>query len=455
MVGVPIRCGEGLMGGYGMSISQHHQVLEYINNVCSQIKNRQVHQEIQLELLGHIEEAATEHLASGAAQDEAVKKAIAQMGAPELVGRELNKIHKTLPDWSILIITILMTAFGLLVMYFIDTKGVIPDNHQIFNRSLLANLLGVCVIVGLYFFDYRKIQPYSKYIYAATSLILVFVVYNGTDVLGARMWLTVGPISFNFVEMSLFLFIIAIAGLLDNWSWHEPKKVLVGLALGIVPAVFMFHAPSLSTGVAYLCAFAVLMLVSGVKLRYFSLMVGSCIGLILFKIYTEPYLLRRLLIFINPYQDPTGAGWINIQLNKITHSAGLFGHGFNLSPTAIPQKHTDFIFTYIVYAFGWVAGIILTALIIALLIRLIHIARVTKTSYGKLIVSGFVTIFAIRFFWNILMNLSLAPICALGLPFLSYGGSQYIFSMSAVGLITNIYKLRNARQISIGGKKIY
>jgi len=244
---------------------------------------------------------------------------------------------------------------------------------------LLANLLGVGVIVGLYFFDYRRIQPYSKYIYAATLLILVYVVNSGTDIWGARLWLTVGPVSFNFVEMSLFLLIIALAGLLDNWAWQEPKKVLAGLTLGIVPAIFMFKAPAFATGVVYLGAFTVLILVSGVKLKYLPLMVGSAIGLILFELFYEP----------------------------LTHSAGLFGLGANLGPTVIPDEHTDFVFTYIVHAFGWMAGIILAALMVTFLLRLIRTALQTKNSYGKLLVSGFVAVFAIQFFWHILMNLSL------------------------------------------------
>jgi len=432
-----------------MSLTQNRQVQDYIAEVCSQIKKRHVHQEIQLELLGHIEDAVLEHLAAGVPQEEAVKKALAQLGEAELIGSELNKIHKTQPEWSILFITGLLAAFGLLIMYFIDAKGVVQDNQHIFNRSLLASLLGVSAIVGLYFFDYRRMQPYSKYIYAATLITLVYVVYFGTEVLGARWWLTLGPVSFNFVEMSLFLFITALAGLLDNWAWHEPKKVLAGLTLGIAPACFMFQASASAIGVVYLIAFAVLMLVSGVKPKYQLLMVGSAIGLFIISFYLEPYRMRRFYAFINPYQDPTGAGWLNVQLNKLNHSAGLFSHGNSFGPTIIPAEHTDFVFAYIVHAFGWLAGIILAALIIFFLYRLMHTAIETKNSYGKLLASGFVTVFAVRFIWHILMNLSLAPSAVVGLPFISYGGSQYIFSMLAVGLITNIYKLRNAPKFNI------
>lgn len=164
-------------------------------------------------------------------------------------------------------------------------------------------------------------------------------------------------------------------------------------------------------------------------------MVGSGFGLLLFAGITLPYRIRRLLTFINPNQDPLGTGYINIQLNKITHSTGLFGQGFNF-PRVIPEVHTDFVFTYIVHTFGWIAGIILAALVITFLMRLTYSAMIIKNSYGKLLVSGFVTVFAVRFFWNILMNIGLAPIFGVGLPFISYGGSQFIFGMLAMSVAT-------------------
>ncbi|MDT3699335.1 MAG: FtsW/RodA/SpoVE family cell cycle protein [Thermincola sp.] len=431
-----------------MSINQNNQVQEYIRNVCSHIKNRKVHQEIQIELLGHIEEIALEHLSTGATEDEAVNKAIIQMGEAGLVGIQLNEIHKTQPDWSILILTAIMAGLGLFAMYLIETKGALLLSYQIFNRSLFSTLLGIAVICGLYFFDYRKLQPYSKYIYIGTLLILLYVVYYGTQINGAKAWLTIGQIRFNFVQISPFLFIIALAGLFDNWNWNDPKKVLYGLALSIVPVVFILDAPSFSAGVTYLIAFVVLMVVSGLKVKYIPLLAGSGFGLFLFAGITAPYRIMRLLAFINPNQDPLGAGYINVQLNKITHSAGFLGQGFNF-PKVIPEVHTDFVFTYIIHTFGWIAGVILAALIITFIMKLTHTATIVKNNYGKLLVSGFVTIFAVQFFWNILMNLGLAPISGVGLPFISYGGSQFVFSMLAVGVITNIYKWRNAPQISV------
>lgn len=124
--------------------------------------------------------------------------------------------------------------------------------------------------------------------------------------------------------------------------------------------------------------------------------------------------------------------------------AGLWGKGLTFDGRMLPEIHTDFMFTYIVYTFGWIAGVLLAALVVLFLVRISIIAFHVKSSYGKLLIGVLVAVFAVQFVWNILMNLSLAPIAGVSLPFISYGNSQFIIDMAAIGLISNIYKQRNA-----------
>ncbi len=93
-----------------------------------------------------------------------------------------------------------------------------------------------------------------------------------------------------------------------------------------------------------------------------------------------------------------------------------------LEPKIIPDLHTDFIFSYITFTFGWVAGGCLVALVILFILRMTRIASLVKDNYARLLVIGFSAIFSIQFVWNIFMNLGLAPISGVGLPFISFGG---------------------------------
>lgn len=423
-----------------MGIMNHQKVLEYINEVCSHIKNKKVHEEIKLEITGHIEEIASDLVDSGETEDIAIEKAVNQMGDAEIVGRQLHKIHKPEPEWSVLAITILFSGLGLILMYLIESKGALPYNDQIFRRTAISTFIGLLAAGGFYFFDYRRLLVYSKYIYIGTILALIFVVFRGST------WLGIGTIYTNLMTPSPLLSIIALSGLYDRLDWKDSYKIFTGLVLGITPAILMLAAHSFASCFTYLFSLVTILVVSKINLKYIfgsAILAGSFILSILFK---APYRMERFLIFLDPNRDQNGVGWIYKQLSKLIHLGGFWGQGFNLDPrssTSVPSVNSEFIFTYIVYTFGWIAGIVLAIFIAAFLIRTARIAVMTKNSYGKLLVSGFVAFFSVQFVWNALMNLSLAPTLGISLPFISFGGSQFVTNMIAVGIILNVYKNRS------------
>jgi cell division protein FtsW (lipid II flippase) len=163
-------------------------------------------------------------------------------------------------------------------------------------------------------------------------------------------------------------------------------------------------------------------------------------------IATKLYVIKRLVVFLNPVADPLGNGYLNIQLSKVISHSGFLGQGLTFTPQVLPELHTDFIFAFITYTFGWIASFLLIALVVGFLVRIALIAGQIKIHYGKLLISGFVSILAIQFLWNILMNLGLAPISGVGLPFISYGGSQLVLNAATVGIISSIYRRINVTQ---------
>jgi cell division protein FtsW (lipid II flippase) len=109
----------------------------------------------------------------------------------------------------------------------------------------------------------------------------------------------------------------------------------------------------------------------------------------------------------------------------------------------LPGLHTDFVFSYLTFTFGWIAGGVLAALAVIFIIRTAAIARLVKSPYARLLVSGIAAIFTVQFLWNILMNMGLAPLSGVGLPFISYGGSQLLFNAAAMGIVSSAYRRRN------------
>ena len=132
----------------------------------------------------------------------------------------------------------------------------------------------------------------------------------------------------------------------------------------------------------------------------------------------------------------------------VQSSAGLLGNRMNIDKAempilGLPEMHTDFIFSYIIYAFGWLAGISIIALSIVFFIRLIKTVKSIQDNYGRLLVSTFSSLFIIQFIYNILMVLGLAPIAGISMPFISYGTVLNMVNMIMIGIISSVYRRKN------------
>lgn len=200
---------------------------------------------------------------------------------------------------------------------------------------------------------------------------------------------------------------------------------------------------SLSTVLIYLIAAFTIMHISGFKLKYLIFTSGTLCFILLLFIFNAEYRIRRFFIFLNPTQDIDNTGWIYNQLNTLRNSAGLLGTGSPINSSVLPDANMEFALTSIIYCFGWIIGIMVITLVLSFIIRIAFISNNTKNTYGKLLVSGLCSLFAIQFILNILFNFSLSPILGINMPFISYGGSQLVINVISISIINNVYKFRN------------
>ncbi|WP_346889769.1 FtsW/RodA/SpoVE family cell cycle protein [Clostridium sp. UBA1056] len=418
-----------------MSTVNHSKIEKYIEEVCEMIKNRRVHENIKDELIDHIEEIIEDYIDVGLTEEEAINKALMQMGSSEVVGRDLNEVHKAVPDWMLLGIT------GLFILVGIFTLGFIQKNNAL-TLSLYFNFLGKTIIYALggiilaaflLKIDYRKFKKYSKYLYGGVMIILLAQIVYGH---GAMGWIIIGPIRFDAFSIAPFFLIIALAGIFDEWNWNDTKSILKGVIIAFIPIIFFILGNASVSMIIYTIAAVTLIIISGVKLKHIITLFGIIGTIFLFYMSSEPDGIKRLYVFFNPSLDVDGI----VTLRK---SAGLFGQGSNFTPNMLPEANTDFIFTYIVYSFGWIAGIILISLILAFIIRIVIIGKSTKESYGKLLVSGLCALFVVQFLLSISVSLGLSPTVPVSMPFISYGGSQLLINIISISIVSNVYKWRN------------
>lgn len=427
---------------------------EYINNVCSLVKNKKVHESIKEELISHIEEIVEEYIADGKPEEEAIKEALIQMGSFNIVGSSLNKVHKAAPDWILVVMTSLLISFGIATLGFMWRNNSVlgyPEGEYfriIITKAGINLIISIAVVIGILKIDYRSLNKYSKYIYSGTIFTSILGLFISSNVNGISGWIRIGPVSFNIMHIAPVLLVLALAGIFENYDWSTLKNILIGFSLSFGPCLIFLFSGSLPGLVIYIIAVTTLMIISGIKLRYIICSLGALgIAFIIF-IFSVAYRVERLFAFLNPANDPYGSGWVYNQLYMLRKSAGVFGQGGNYSLDIIPGADSEYILTYIIYTFGWIVGIILMALVLAFIIRIGFIGMNTKDRYGKLIVSGFCSLFATQFLLNILMNLNLAPLFSISLPFVSYGGTALIINMFVIGLIANVYKWRNTPYIT-------
>lgn len=427
-----------------MGVKDNSLVNHYIEEVCSLIKCKDVHDDIKLELENHIIETAEALIEVGLSEEDALQKAIANMGKATQVGRELNKAHNQKPAWSIIAISIALSVLGLVCLYLIQTNGLLGRaSSPIFIKSLVYVLIGVALLARLYLFDYRKLYSYSNQLYYVSIFILILLLFNGFTTNSIKIYINLGNIGVNIIPVILLLLVIGLSGILCKLNWNSMKSIIYAFALFMIPNLLFTILYARTTGVIYSVIFLVLMLASGGKLKHIIFMFAPVIIIFYFYIIKEPYRVERFIAFINWRKEPLGIGYLNTQIDKLIYSVGVLGKGTSMQTIKLPELHTDLILTYIIYTFGWLGFAALISLILLFIIRIVNITKVVEDNYGKLILYGLITLFSSQFAWNILMIFGLVPVMGISLPFVSYGGTSLVINFMAIGIICSIYKRKN------------
>lgn len=433
-----------------MNLKNNNEIKSYINDVCAQIKNKRVHNEIKAELNAHLEEKVNEYLKGGKSEEEALKEAINEMGSSKHVGDELNELHKCDPEWSVIFlsITLVLLSIGFMSLFQINGEfyRFFLGSTLILNRSILWGTMGVIALLIACFIDYRKIKIYSKYIYIVCIVLLSFTVITSEGVDGFRQWLIIGAFSVNMGYFGPILFIIALAGIYDKYNWDKRNNIIKGLLLGIVPLLLVSIANTYILGYFFMYGVTLILLV------YMSKANKKIIVLFAISEFLILYVTRigfeSVLEFINRWNNINDTGYVYNQLKIMRDASVLIGRGVNFELNILPDFYTDLIFSSIVFSFGWIVGLIVIILIAILLIRIIKIAISVKNNYGKSLLIGITTILGIQFIWHILSNLGLM-MCGMPLPFISYSGTAIIINMFIVGIIINVYKGKSISKVEL------
>ena len=369
-------------------------------------------------------------------------------------------------DHLILIITLTLALVGL-VMVFSASAVVAGENKRLHDswyflkRQLAWLTFGLVLLHVVSRIDYvwwkRLALPLLGFITAL--LVLVLIPSVGVAAKGARRWLHLGPISIQPVEMVKLIAVIYLAAYLAKkedrlQSFGEgvlPAVVVVGLLSGLV-----LMEPDLGTIVVIGLVTAGMLFLGGARVSHLLRLVPVALVAVMVLIWLSPYRWQRLIAFLNPEKDPTGAGFQINQSFLAFGRGGLFGVGLGESKQKLfflPEGHTDFVLALIGEELGLLGTGIIILLFALFAIRGFQIAARARMPFGRYLGIGITTLIGIQALINACVVTGLLPTKGLTLPFVSYGGSSLVMSLVGVGILLNISRDRQAGREEIGRRK--
>ncbi len=357
------------------------------------------------------------------------------------VGRDASPLGRLRSVDPILLATSLtLTAFGILAVYVAGTD----DREGYALNQTLGFVIGLLGAVPLALMDYRRLKGYLPLLYGVTIVMLLAVTVVGASAKGAQRWIDIGPVQVQPSEFAKLLVVVVLAGYFSEHRLSDNTNFLKALGILSLPGLLVFAQPDLGTALVFAAIFFVMAFVGGAKLYQVGALVVSAVVVAALSIrlgVLEDYQIARLTAFL----DPTGItdeGYQVFQSKLAIGSGGVTGKGFDATTLAnlgfLPEDHTDFIFSNLAERTGFVGGLLLLGLFFVLVWRMLHLATVSRDRFGVLIAVGIATIFLFHVFVNIGMTMGLMPVTGIPLPFISYGRSNLVVSVIALGLLQSI-----------------
>lgn len=353
-------------------------------------------------------------------------------------------------DRLLLATMLLLLGFGALMIYS-STSVVTPvlarrniSEFYYFKRHLFTMLLGGAVMV----FTYRLKPAHLKraavplLVFSLILLLAVFLPHVGVTAGGARRWIRLWPTTFQPSELVKLAMVVFLARFMSHPEYNTEKFgsfIKPIMIMGVFQAVFMKQPDFGSTMTLAMLTLAMLY-VSGMRMTYIATVVVLAVPVI-YKLSLEPYRLRRITSFTDPWKDPLGSGFQLAQSFISLGSGGITGLGLGESRQKLaflPASHTDFIFCLVGEELGLVGASVLIALFIFLFVRGISIAGRTKDKFVSYLAYGLTLMISVQGLINFAVVTGLVPTKGLPLPFLSYGGSALLINMAAVGMLLRI-----------------
>ncbi len=404
-----------------------------------------------------------------------------------LTGRISDRVH-----FGLAAAAVALVAFGQLMVWSATTT--MAGSAGLVERGLFGVAIGLIPLVALWLLDYQVLKSWTGPLFIALALLIISprIPGLGLQVSGAMSWLKIGSFRlFQPSEPAKLLFIVVLAAVVAEYRGviDKPRDVLRIVGYMAVPVVLIMLQPDLGTGLVFIATSLGILLVGGLKGRWFAVL-GVCAVLlvgVLFganalldralhrgpynpayiaalqkaggdtsdptvqaipdtSVLIKQYQINRLGVFIDPSLDPKGAGY-NLAQSKIAiGSGGLTGKGLRAGSQSnlnfIPARDTDFIFSVVGEQLGFLGALLLLGMYLALLAAALSISASSRDLFGSLVAAGLISMWLFQILENMGMTVGVMPITGIPLPFMSYGSSFMVTSLAGIGMLLSIWSRR-------------
>jgi rod shape determining protein RodA len=355
-----------------------------------------------------------------------------------------TRAHIDLPLFTGLL---LLCGFGLFALYSAGGQDMAMVQRQ-GTRLAIAFVL----MLGVAQLTPARLQFWSPWLYGTGLLLLAAVLVTGEIGKGAQRWLDLGFVRFQPSELVKLATPMMLAWFLSkrqlplNWLQLGASLVLIAL-----PAAMIVRQPDLGTALLVAASGIFVVFFAGLGWRLIAVVAtlgGAGLGVVLARpdildYVLLPYQKQRVLTFLNPENDPLGAGYHIIQSKIAIGSGGIYGKGW-LNGTQshlefLPERHTDFIFAVLAEELGLTGVIVLLLLYLFIILRGLYIAVQAQDTFSRLLAGGLTLVLFVYVFVNIGMVTGLLPVVGVPLPLISYGGTSLVTILAGFGILMSIH----------------
>ena len=418
------------------------RINEYLNQICKQVRWREIRPRIEAELRDHILDQRDAYMSKGLNEDAATERAIAETGDAAMLGSQFDRAHRP-PQKGLLALTFVLLAIGLLTRMFIFND---EDYYGFFFIRFIGSLIGTGALLAAYRADFTLIGKYPK-LFCCAVLALFAAAY----------FMLGGGYYAPYMQYVILIFPLVIAAVIFAAGSGGYRGLLICEGAFAALLLVAFAKPSVSGGLLLFVSGGALLCVAvgkrwfGVRrLTGFLITLGTaavCAAILLAGVPASGW--NRVVIALNPEIDPNAAGYTAIMTKTLLSGAKWIGQG------AVPNEYgfayhqssvfqTDLLLTHLIVSLGWLSFVILMAILLFFIIKGFALCLRQRSRLGLLVSLAVMSTFAAQVALYVVYNLGFQLFPPISLPLLSYGNTATIVNMGLIGVMLSVFRTAGA-----------